>query len=91
MKRNQHQVTSKSSRPIAAPQPKTARRSRLAAGTVTCVWTLPDGTESARVDFERELFALIEGCASKLGITLQQLFDNAIRDFIDSQDSRRAA
>src|SRR5664280_2850164 len=25
MKRNQHQVTSKSSRPIAAPQPKTAR------------------------------------------------------------------
>jgi hypothetical protein len=29
MKRNQHQVTSKSSRPIAAPQPKTALRFRV--------------------------------------------------------------
>ena len=60
-------------------------------GTVTCVWTGPDGIEWARVDFERELFSLIKHAASKLGITLQQLFDNAIRDYIGSRDERRAA
>jgi hypothetical protein len=91
MKRNQHQVTSKSSRPIAAPQSKTAPRSRLAAGTVTCVWTGPDGRELFRTDFSRELFSLIEHTASKLGITLQRFFENAIHHRIKSQQVRRAA
>jgi hypothetical protein len=64
---------------------------RLAAGAVTCVWTGPDGREFVRVDFERELFSLIEGAASKLGITLQQLFDDAVHHYCDLLDSRRAA
>ena len=67
------------------------RDRRLAAGTVTCVWTGPDGREFARVDFERELFSLIKGAASKLGITLQQFFDDAVHHYCDSLDSRRAA
>lgn len=61
------------------------------AGTVTCVWTAPSGREWARVVFEGELFARIEIAASTLGITLQHFFDNAIRHYCDSQDSRRAA
>jgi hypothetical protein len=66
------------------------RARRLAAGTVTCVWTDPDGSEVARVDFERELFSLIERAASKLRITLQQFFDNAIRNHIRSLKVGRA-
>ena len=61
------------------------------AGTVTCVWTAPNGREWARVKFEGELFARIEIAASLLGITLQDFFDNAIRHYCDSQDERRAA
>jgi hypothetical protein len=64
---------------------------RLAAGTVTCVWTCPDGSEWARVEFERELFSRIEYAASKLGVTLQQFFEKAIRHHIDSHHDRRAA
>jgi hypothetical protein len=60
------------------------------AGTVTCVWTGPDGIEWARVDFEHELFSLIEHAASKLGITLQQFFNDAIRYYIGLWDERRA-
>jgi hypothetical protein len=67
------------------------RAQRLAAGTVTCVWTQADGSEFARVDFERELWSRIERAASELGITLQQLFDNAVHDYCSSRDSRRAA
>jgi hypothetical protein len=61
------------------------------AGTVTCVWTAPNGREWMRVKFEGELFARIEIAASTQGITLQHFFDNAIRHYCDSQDSRRAA
>ena len=67
------------------------RDRRLAAGVVTCVWTKADGSEFARVDFERELWSRIERAASELGITLQQLFDNAVHDYCSSRDSRRAA
>ena len=58
---------------------------------VTCIWFAPDGRELARVDFEPELFSLIKRTASKLGITLQQLFDNAIRHYTASRKVRRAA
>ena len=53
---------------------------RLAAGTVTCVLTKPDGSEWVRVDFPRDLFAHIEDAAVGMGITLGQFFDNAIRE-----------
>jgi hypothetical protein len=61
------------------------------AGTVTCVWTAPNGREWARVEFEGELFARIEIAASRLGITLQHFFDDAILHYCDSRDERRAA
>ena len=59
--------------------------------TMTCVLILPDGSEFTRVDFPCEVFAQIEHAASKQGISLGQFFVNALRHFIDSQDSRRAA
>ena len=61
------------------------------ARTVTCVWTGPDGSEFARVDFTREIFACIEHVASEMHVSLQQFFDNAIQDFIHSRENRRAA
>ena len=67
------------------------RAERLAAGTVTCVWTRPDGSEFARVDFERELWSRIKRAASEMDITLQQLFDNAVHDYCVSEHNRRAA
>lgn len=60
-------------------------------GTITCILTLPDGREAARVDFPRGVFARIEHAASTQGISLEQFFFNAIRHFIDSRDERRAA
>jgi hypothetical protein len=59
--------------------------------TMTCVLILHDGSEFARVDFPCEVFARIEHATSKQGISLGQFFINALRHFIDSQDSRRAA
>jgi hypothetical protein len=59
--------------------------------TVTCKIFLPDGREWASVDFRSDLFALIESCRSKLGITLEKFFDLAIRNRIRSQAVRRAA
>ena len=77
----------------AVPQSKTqhGKAPTRPAGPVTCVWIGPDGSECARVDFPPEFFSLIKRAASKLGITIQQFFDNAIRDFIKSHDGRRAA
>ena len=69
----------------AVPQYKTTARKgntspgRRTAGTVTYVLTLPDGREWARVDFPSKQAALIDQAAAKLGITLPQLFTNAIR------------
>jgi hypothetical protein len=60
-------------------------------GTVTCVCIKSDDSEWARVEFEREEFLRIVRAASKLGITLQQLFDNAIRNSIELLEHRRAA
>ena len=157
MKQNHHQVARQSSRPSAAPQPKTAHSragdrpasaspcialfaeddgagagnggvseeiidlskaeyaalKRAAApsgagilmfmakaalekagrprGTVTCILILADGSEVARVDFPRDIFVRIEAAASRLGITLQQFFCNALRNHIRSQSARRAA
>jgi uncharacterized protein (DUF1778 family) len=59
--------------------------------TVTCVFTLPDGSEVARVDFPREVFSRIERAAAKRGITLEQFFINAIRHYIAKYANRRAA
>jgi hypothetical protein len=59
--------------------------------TVTCILMLPDGSEVARVDFPRQYFSRIEAAASRLGISLQQFFCNAIRNFIRSQAIARAA
>jgi len=64
---------------------------RMARGTVTCVWTGPDGREVASVEFHRELFSRIERAASKMHVSLQQFFDDAIRDFTHSRENRRAA
>jgi len=64
------------------------------ARTVTCVWTGPDGSEFARVDFTSEIFASIKHVASKMGITLQQFFENAIREKVGREpvaSSRRCA
>ena len=49
MKRNQHQVTSKSSRPIAAPQPKTAhsRAGDRPASASPCIALFPEGDGGA--------------------------------------------
>ena len=88
-KRNQ--VRRNSSSRTAAPQSKTQHRGQVAAGPVTCVWIGPDGSECARVDFPPEVYSLIKRAATKLGITIQQFFDNAIRDFIKSHDGRRDA
>jgi hypothetical protein len=60
-------------------------------GTVTCILILPNGSEVARLDFPRNVFARIETVAAKLGITLQQFFEKAIRNYIRSQSIRRAA
>lgn len=59
--------------------------------TVTCILILANGSEVARVDFPHDVFARIETAASKLGITLQQFFENAIRNYIRSQSVGRAA
>jgi len=58
---------------------------------VTCVWLVSDGSEWARVEFPGNLFARIKRAASKLGITLQEFFENAIRNFIELRKDRRAA
>ena len=58
---------------------------------VTCIWFVPGGRELARVDFGPELFSLIKRTASKLGMPLQQFFDNAIRHYTASRKVRRAA
>ena len=67
------------------------RALRRDAGIVTCVWTGPDGREQFRTEFNRAEFARIERAVSKLGITLQQFFDDAIWHYIDSHGNRRAA
>lgn len=83
--KKQNQVRSNGSRRAAVPQSKTTARKgntspgRRTAGTVTYVLTLPDGREWARVDFPSKKAALIDQAAAKLGITLPQLFTNAIR------------
>jgi hypothetical protein len=59
--------------------------------TVTCILILPDGSEVARVDFPSDVFARIEAAASKRGITLDQFFYNAIRNYIELCERRRAA
>jgi hypothetical protein len=41
---------------------------------------LPDGSEFARVDFPRDVFALIERAASEMKVTLGQFFLNALRE-----------
>jgi uncharacterized protein (DUF1778 family) len=58
---------------------------------VTCILILANGSEVARVDFPRDIFTRIEAAASRLGITLQQFFCNAIRNHIRSQAVRRAS
>jgi len=45
----------------------------------------------ALVDFPYDVFARIEAAASKLGITLERFINHAIRNFIKSQKSWRAA
>jgi hypothetical protein len=61
------------------------------ANTVTCVFNDPAGRELSRVDFPRNDFARIEAASSKLGITLEQFFYNAISNFIELCTHRRAA
>jgi hypothetical protein len=96
MKQNHHQVARQSSRPSAAPQPKTnahkatVPRPHQRAGIITCVLILPDGSEFARVDFPSDVFARIEQVALKQGISLGELFIRALRNYIRSQSVRRA-
>jgi len=61
------------------------------AMTVTCKFLFKDGSEFASVDFPGYLFALIERCCSKQGITLAQFCDNAIRHYIKPLAVKRAA
>jgi len=58
--------------------------------TITCILILADGTEVARVDFPRDVFARIEHAASKQGISIGQFFVNAIQHYIDSCNRRAA-
>ena len=92
--KNKLKSARRGSKTAAASQSKTKTHKANAphrprpSGTVTCVWTASDGSEWERVEFPRDLFARIESCASKLGISLQQFFDNAIRNFVKSQAIR---
>jgi hypothetical protein len=63
----------------------------LLEGAVTFIFKAPDGRELERVDFPPDVFKRIQRAASKEGISLQEFCRTAIRHFIDSQDSRRAA
>jgi hypothetical protein len=51
---------------------------------ITCVWVDSNGYEWARVAFPHALFSRIKSAAAKLGITLEQFFDDAIRSYADS-------
>ena len=61
------------------------------AETVTCVFNDPDGRVLSRVELPRDAFARIEAAASKLDITLDQFFNNAIGHYIGLRTGRRAA
>ena len=95
--KNRNRVRKNSSPTAAASQCKTnapnkkAPASRQVAETVTCVWVLPDGSEFARVEFPGDLFARIKRAATKLDVTLQEFFENAILNFIELRKDRRAA
>src|ERR1039458_6326052 len=97
MKRNQHQVTSKSSRPIAAPQPKTAQsRARAHSaipfkGGLTAVLYHPDGTEWTRVYFNASERHRIEAFLKSTGLTLIALLEKAVLSRVARPDQRRAA
>ncbi len=81
------------SKSAASSQSKTQHGNAPAhsSGTVTCVWTYPDGREWMRVDFPRQLFSLITRAAGKLGVTLQQFFDNAVRSKVASHRGKGGA
>lgn len=83
----------RSSKTAAAPQSKTAQRKTRIASVriVTYVWYLADGSEWARVELPWALFVLIKSTARKLNITLEQFFDNAVRNYIELRAHRRAA
>jgi hypothetical protein len=91
--KNKPKSPERNSKSASASQPKTSHRKARVhpVGTVTCVFIYPNGREWFRVDFRSDLFALIESCASKLGITLEKFFDLAIRNRIRSLAVRRAA
>ena len=90
--KNKLKSVRRGSNSAASPQSKTQHGKAPAnsAGTVTCVWFLPDGGEAFRVDFPRELFSRIKRVATKLGITLEQFFDNAISHYA-AECARRSA
>ena len=91
--KKQSRILAKGSKTAAASQPKTAQSPAhiQPAGTVTCVFYDANGREWARVDFPRDVFALIKRSASKLGITLAQFFHNAIRHYNKTMAFGRAA
>jgi hypothetical protein len=60
--------------PAAAALPRSVR-------TVICIFRTPDGKEFARVDFPRKVFTLIQRTACDRGITVAELFHNAIEAY----------
>ncbi len=93
MKNEQLKSVRRGSKSATAPQSKTQRAAVLdrSAGTVACVFTLPDGREWATVDFPRKVFSRIECAARKRGLTLQRFFDNAIHNYVASYNAKGGA
>jgi hypothetical protein len=90
---NKPKSVKRGSKAAAASQPKTTQsRARIQpAGSVTCAFYAADGREWACVDFPRDVFALVKRCAAKEGITLAQLFHNAVRNYDKATACQRAA
>src|ERR1017187_8087454 len=82
MTKNQHQVTSKNSRPSAAPQPKTAH-SRAGArpeSNTPCIALFPQGDTSASeeiIDLSKAEYAALKRAAAPSGDGILMFMANA--------------